>query len=317
LAKALGFELPRSAPSSLIAVILALSGLLVGLSFGLQRLDWGLGLPNGSLEPFFTTMWQVQAGIAALALPILIFVVERSRDDPRAAFRSPDILLRDSYAYHIMAFSFIVVGHIGIDQAWFGTSATVAIFDLTLLGITLVLAMYAYFKVVQLLMSSSLLQERSVALAKERLADEAWRTGWKLTGADLMRRELDALGVQRWTFEPEDPAIHVTLSITVDMAQYLDDVDLNAMRRLIERLPRKSDVSASTDAPSLEIPSSEEGPATSSGPVMWYLMDFGGLVSPPSTGFLRLRRDAFDDLHVESLQHAVAACVHLTDSHEF
>jgi hypothetical protein len=107
LGKTLGFDLTRSAPLVVMTLIVLLSAVLALCSLALSYLSWHLGLPNStSLGDVYTTMWQVQAGIAALALPVLLFVVERSRDDPRAVFRSPEILLRDSYAYHILAFSF-------------------------------------------------------------------------------------------------------------------------------------------------------------------------------------------------------------------
>ncbi|MFL5963980.1 MAG: hypothetical protein ACJ757_13920 [Gaiellaceae bacterium] len=313
IGKTLGFELPRSTPLLVMEVIVASTLVLAACSVGLNFLSWRLGLPIGaSLNDLYTTMWQVQAGIAALALPVLLFVVERSRDDPRAAFRSPEILLRDSYAYQIMAFSFIVVGHIGLDLAWFGSSAAVVLFDLVLVALTLVLAMYAYFKVVQLLMSSSLLHDRSLALGNERMADAAWRSGRLLKGGELLRREFETAGVNRWLFQNEDAATQLTISIKTSEPKYLDDVDLPALRRFLNRLPRKSDVDASTTQ---TFPTAS--PTTTPEPAIWYLLDYGRLIRPPGVAFLRIRRDAFEDIDEAGITSALNACVHLRASDDF
>jgi hypothetical protein len=316
LGETLGFDLTRSAPLFVMALIVLLLAVLALCSLALSYLSWHLGLPKGtSLSDLYTTMWQVQAGIAALALPVLLFVVERSRDDPRAVFRSAEILLRDSYAYHILAFSFVVVGHIGLDLAWFGSSRSVVLLDLVLVGLTLLLAMYAYFKVVQLIMSSSLLRDRSVALAKERLADAAWRTGRRLKGADLLQKEFDDLGVNRWVFETEDEAEQFTVSIRTDMPKYLDDVDVTTLRRFLNRLPRKSDADASTDQVLTAI--AAPAAATPPEPGIWYLLDYGSLIRPTATPFLRFRRDAFEDLDEATVASVVTSCVHLKASDDF
>jgi hypothetical protein len=315
LGKTLGFDLTRSAPLFVIALIVVLLAVLALCSVALSYLSWHLGLPRGaSIGDLYTTMWQVQAGIAALALPVLLFVVERSRDDPRAVFRSPEILLRDSYAYHIMAFSFVVVGHIGLDLAWFGSSPPVLLLDLVLVGLTLVLAMYAYFKVVQLIMSSSLLRDRSIALARERLADAAWRTSRRLEGGELLRREFESLGVNPWVFETEDEATQLTISIRTDMPKYLDDVDVTTLRRFLNRLPRKTDVDATTNqALTATAPTATTPPQ----PAIWYLLDYGTLVRPTATPFLRFRRDAFEGLDEATIVSVVTACVHLKASDDF
>jgi hypothetical protein len=307
--KTFGLDLTRSAPFVvMLLIVVALGALTIG-SFALHFVRWHVGLPQGpALGDLYTAMWQVQAGIAALALPVLLFVVERSRDDPRAVFRSPEVLLRDSYAYHIMAFSFMVVAHIGLDIAWFGSSRTVVLLDLVLVGATLLLAMYAYFKVVQLIMSSSLLRDRSIVLAKERLADAAWRTSRRLKGAERLRKEFDAIGVDLWIFEDIDPANQFTVSISTDIPRYIDDVDLTTLRRFLSRLPRQADVDATTDAVLTADPSTATTPAK---PEVWYLLGYGNQVSPPETPFLRFRRDAFDNLDEASIASVVNACVHL------
>jgi hypothetical protein len=297
-----------------MALIVLLSAVLALCSLALSYVSWHLGLPK-SLADLYTTMWQVQAGIAALALPVLLFVVERSRDDPRAVFRSPEILLRDSYAYHILAFSFVVVGHIGLDLAWFGSSPSVVLLDLVLVVLTLVLAMYAYFKVVQLIMSSSLLRDRSVALAKERLADAAWRTGRRLKGGELLRTEFEDLGMNRWVFETEDEAEQFTVSIRTNTPKYLDDVHVTTLRRFLNRLPRKTDADATTNQAltATAVPTATTPPE----PAIWYLLDYGSLIRPAATPFLRFRRDAFEDLDEATVVSVVTACVHLNASDDF
>jgi hypothetical protein len=317
LGKTLGyFDLPRSSAGVVMALIVAMWTVLALVSLALSYVGARVGLPTGtSLDNLDTTMWQVQAGIAALALPVLLFVVERSRDDPRAVFRSPEILLRDSYAYQVLAFSFVVVGHIGLDLAWFGSSPAVVLLDLALVGMTLLLAVYAYFKVVQLIMSSSLLRDRSIALAKERLADGAWRTGRRLKGQELLRTELERIGLRPWVFETEDDAAQLTVPIRTDTPRYLDDVDVLTLGAFLESLPRATDSGASTGqglspAPASTTPAPPE-------PSIWYFLDYGSLIRPPATPFLRFRRDAFQGLDDATVTSVVAACVHLRASDDF
>lgn len=101
--------------------------ILAGLLVFLIALSWGLTFVPGhvsALPPLtqrvsvFTTMWQVQAGIAALALPVLTFVIERARDDQQAAAPSAEVLGRESWSFLIIGFSFVVVARMGIDLAF-------------------------------------------------------------------------------------------------------------------------------------------------------------------------------------------------------
>jgi hypothetical protein len=74
----------------------------VGLAaVGTSAVSWALSLCGGAnlvaLEgdrfvAAYTTMWQVQAGIAAVALPVLLFVIELSKDERQAATRSHEVL---------------------------------------------------------------------------------------------------------------------------------------------------------------------------------------------------------------------------------
>jgi uncharacterized membrane protein len=45
---------------------------------------------------FFSTLWQVQAELSAAALPILIFVIELSKDQNNLATRSSQVLIRET-----------------------------------------------------------------------------------------------------------------------------------------------------------------------------------------------------------------------------
>ena len=135
--------------------------------------DWHLrflgAVAAGARLNVFTTMWQVQAGVAAIALPILLFVVESARDQQRAALPTGEVLIRESAALPIIAFSFFVTIRIGIDLTWFRSRTGVFLVDVGLTATTIVLALYAYQAVLRLNFSPARLRSSSIALVEEKM----------------------------------------------------------------------------------------------------------------------------------------------------
>jgi hypothetical protein len=133
----------------------------------------GLNLVSGpELDSGYSTLWQVQAGIAAVALPLLIFVIERSRDTPEAASTSAEVLILNSYALPIIAFALAVTFNIGVNLAN-GETATTFTIDLALFGATCLLTLVAYYRVVRLLFTPHELKARSRQLQRERAIESS------------------------------------------------------------------------------------------------------------------------------------------------
>jgi hypothetical protein len=70
----------------------------------------------------FGTLWQVDAAIAAIALPLLLFVIELSKDDKQAVTRSHEVLIRSTSLVFILTLSAAGLLKVGIDALWFPNS---------------------------------------------------------------------------------------------------------------------------------------------------------------------------------------------------
>jgi hypothetical protein len=180
-------------------------GLILSIPLSLalaELLTAPLGLSSHSaLGSAYGTMWQVQGAVAAIALPILLFVIQLSGERRDLAARTAEVLIRQSWAFFIIAFSLLGTVRIGVDVAWWGTSASVFALDLTLIfALTIALALWAYLRVLQLLFRPALLKEKSLDLSRERMSRTQESSIRLRLGNNMLLRGLAAAGIRYWPF---------------------------------------------------------------------------------------------------------------------
>jgi len=265
---------------------------LVALSLGLHFADAQLpGLPrDGDRISVFTAMWQVQAGIAALALPVLLFVIERSRDERQAALHSAEVLGRESWSFPIIGLSFVVLARMGIDMTWFSGNQLVFVTDLFLFLLTLVGALFAYYQVLQLILSPPRLRDRSIELAKQKTRNVLMQSVKVRIGNNRLFQRLADFGVGWWPFGPtvRDEADYLVLDCP--HSGYFVDLHLSKFELFVLRLPWLTQAARAASEPSQPTPS-EEPPDRS----VWLLHRYADRVTEGDLGFVRLRRASFSD----------------------
>jgi hypothetical protein len=195
----------------------------------------GLNLVSGpELDSGYSTLWQVQAGIAAVALPLLIFVIERSRDTPEAASTSAEVLILNSYALPTIAFALAVTFNIGVNLANGETATTFAI-DLALFGATCLLTLVAYYRVIRLLFTPHELRAQSRQLQRERAIESSLDSLRSRASLRLLGVAMREVGLR---FDPGGPAPRSgRLLLTSNRGGVLRDMDLDKLKRFVDELP--------------------------------------------------------------------------------
>jgi hypothetical protein len=195
--------------TTIVAASLALIGLSVLLALGHVHLSL---LPTtGDRISVYTSMWQVQAGIAALALPVLIFVIERARDERQAALHTAEVLGRESWSWPIIAFAFVGVARMGIDLTLFSGEQLVFLSDVGVLLLTVLLTLFAYFRVLRVILRPSLLRDRSILLASEKTRDVLLESVRLRIANNKLFQNAATFGVGYWPFGGSEDADHFVL----------------------------------------------------------------------------------------------------------
>jgi len=250
----------------------------------------------GARLTVFTTMWQVQAGVAAIALPILLFVVEAARDQQRAALPTGEVLIRESVALPIIAFSFLVTVRIGIDLFWFRNRTGVFVLDLVLTAATVVSALYAYQAVLRLNFSPAQMRDRSIALVEEKMRGVLLRSVKVRIGNNFLISQIRAVGISYWPFGAKRRENAEILLLRAPRDGYLSDIHVEALKQFVTRLPWRVE------------PDDKD-------PAVWLTKLYGDHLRR-SDGLMRLRRSAFHMLNQELLEAQLAKVVKVGDTDE-
>lgn len=106
--------------------------LVIACAFGISLfISWILAvlapstflINEAKLRGYYVAMWQVQGSIAAFALPLVIVVIEFSKDLRHVAGRRPEALIRESWIFPIIVGALFGTLRLGIDVYWFLSEA--------------------------------------------------------------------------------------------------------------------------------------------------------------------------------------------------
>lgn len=157
----------------LVFAILVLFSLLA-----LLLMPGKLFLASYNLKDYFLTILQVQGTIAAVALPLLIVVIEFSKDDRYVLVKRPEVLMRESWVFPIIAFALLGVAKIGLDIVFF-LNELVFWLDIFLVLIgTVIFTIVAYARMLSALLNPRKMKKGSVKLIMnmvERQLDKTMR----------------------------------------------------------------------------------------------------------------------------------------------
>lgn len=303
----------------------AIQVILLGLLFSIP-LSWGLCLWDprvlslGNMDRVlsaYTTMWQVQAGIAAVALPILLFIIGLSKDDKQAAMRSHEVLIRETGVFPIIVFSLAGTFRIGLDIALFPKESVFLLdFILAFLG-TIILAVFAYLSALKLLFSPARMKKRAMAVAKEKM-DASLDASIEIRIANnLLFQKLAELKMGFWQFTPDRHEADQYLIVGIPTLGTLSDIHLGRLENFVHELswkiPSKTHVITEPDPQAEEI-----GSITGSREreFVWVMKRYGEAVTKKHNGLIRLDKAAFDDLDANALEAQIGNFVRVSPTDE-
>jgi hypothetical protein len=248
----------------------------------------------GDLRTAFTAMWQVQAGVAAVALPILLFAIELSRDDRQIVLRTHEVLIRETWIFPIIAFSIAGTVKIGCDLSWFGREAVFLIDLFLIFHLTLIFTLFAYYQALMLLFNPAKLKSRSMKVAREKM-EESLDSSIELRLANnLLLEKLEGLKVGALLTPPGYPGPQFT-TLKASKLGRITDINLDRLEAFIKGLPwkyshhsfRLTDLDLAIQEPIT--------PPHLSGTRVWFLVTYQQILTRQDNSLVCLQRDAFDE----------------------
>jgi hypothetical protein len=203
----------------------------------------------------------------------------------------------------------------GIDMSWFAENRLVFLSDVALFLLTLVAAIFAYYRVLQLILSPSRMRERSIALAQEKTRSVLMQSVRVRIGNNRLLGQVDRFGVDYWPFGTSAREKAHYLILDSPQAGYFVDLHVSEFETFVIRLPWLAQPARSAPEPSQPTPS-EEPPDRS----VWLLHRYGDLITEDDLGFIRLRRESFADFtdaDKQVLEAGLRTFVRVSESDEF
>lgn len=191
-------------------------------------------IANEEMITFFSTLWQVQGGISAAALPILIFVIELSKDEQRAAKRSAEVLARETYIFPIIFFSLVVTAKIGIDTCFYSRDS-IYYSDILLFILTILLSCFAYYKALSIILNRTKLKKQSFKLLKEKMSKCLDYSIETRIGQNILIKEMGALGIAYNYFLGRDNSDAYEF-LETSTEGIVDDINLKTFKKFIHSL---------------------------------------------------------------------------------
>jgi hypothetical protein len=275
---------------------------IIGCLFGLSiTISWVVSIfapstfliSEDKLRDSYLAMWQVQGAIAAFALPLLIVVIEFSKDLRHVAGKRPEALIRESWIFPIIVFALFGTVRLGIDIYWF-LNELVFIFDLIFILIgTICFSIIAYMRMLSILLNTQKMKQYSLALIKDLMASQLDKTIRQRIANNILLRDLRELGLEVTPFSgtrQEDKEI----TLRYHNPGILCDINIGKLASFVKELPRKdfnakeSTGTVGSDFESVQKPSARKYPQIS------WTKRYGQAITPEDNSLIVLDKSQYD-----------------------
>jgi len=145
--------------------------------------------PADDGRPALLTLWQVDAAIVAIGIPLLTLIIQSARTQEVLALSEAEVVLTGSRVRSLFALCAFGLVEIGVAVAWLASDATLALQFVLVFIPTLIAIGYAYAAALSLLMNPADLRRRSSRLLQDKLS-AAISDRWIRRRADEMLRSL-------------------------------------------------------------------------------------------------------------------------------
>lgn len=257
---------------------------------------------EGTLRDFFLTMWQVQGAVAAVALPLLIVVIQFSRDLRQAATRRPEALIQETWVFPIIVFALAGTARLGMDIVLFNSEPVFwADFFLVFLA-TLSLTVLAYVRMLSVLLSPLRMKKSSMRVVRNKMNSQLDQTIEERVANMILFGKLGDMGMEYWPYSPgpEEEERYIVLRTSAIGA--LRDVHLGKLEMFINRLPRKEPGLVSFGVSELEIEKGKSLRESQPQRYIWWMKRYGQSITSQNDGILRLDRSLFNISDPEFLE---------------
>jgi|GEM_PF-5962025 len=194
---------PRAASILMVIVVVALAYPIQWIVTVLSgRPDTAIASP--SLREILGTLFQAHVTVAGVALPILLFFIERAEEEEETRLPVSEVMVRESWISPVTAFALLSSVKIALDYVILGASKSVLLVDASMFCLILILTTRVIFQTLKLSFSRATIKEKGLELVRERAADSAERSinlrlaeGILLGAAERMRVGYWVFGVDR------------------------------------------------------------------------------------------------------------------------
>lgn len=300
----LGFRtlIVPSASSAWVIVILSLATLPVSWMSSLWQPSF-LSLDDADLVVgTLQTMWQVQAAIAGVAVPLLVFLIQSAKDQGGAATHTHDVLVRNSLIFPLVVYSLMGTLEIGIAVLSFPRGAVALVDFILILLPTVGFAVFAYLTVLRLLFAPARLRSEGMKVVRERMAKSLDASIDIRVGNNLLFACLRDVGVDYWPFSSSRDEADEYVTLRAHRAGVISDLHLGKLIALIESLPPKSDERAGVVGVTESTSSSVREVSTPDQEAVWLLKKYGQRIGSKDLAIVRIRRSSFGELRSDALE---------------
>ncbi len=256
----------------------------------------------------YLAMWQVQGAIAAVALPLLIVVIEFSKELRDVAGKRPEALIRESWIFPIIIFALVGTIRIGIDIGFF-LNELVFWIDLFLVFIgTICFTIIAYKRMLSVLLDSQEMKQSSVALMKDLMAIQLDNTIKRRIANNLLIKIVKEIGFEFTSFVPSLDRYSNATILKYHNSGYLCDINLKQLETFQKELlgkatlQRRSEVRNNSQLE--DVKSSEKVDLR-----IWWMKQFDQHIKSADSGIIKIDNIQYSTSIVRELEAQLAKII--------
>jgi hypothetical protein len=286
------------------AVQFILTVFFILLLFRYSFKQLGFLAPNDqNIKDFFGNLLQAHITVSGVALPILLFLVEKLQRDEEAIFPRYEVIIRESWLLPGIVFSLVGAIQISIDYFLLPLDAYALAFDSIVFIATVGFLLLAIYQTLRLSFDRGLLKDKGQKLVREKVAVSTQKSIDTRLADGILYSGLTALGITRYPGGVDRDArqrFHVLDAVRTGIIR---DINLFGIEELIQHLkiliPAKKASSIASDA-ELQSPETDRQDLIPSESKLYIAKTIGALVTEIDTGLMLFERgsvEVFEELN--------------------
>ena len=201
---------------------------------------------------------QAHVTVAGVALPILIFFMQRAKEEEETRLPASELMTLESWAFPVSVFAFLGAIKMSLDFSLLPGSLSALLVDVGIFTLTVLLTVRVVFRTLKLSFSRAELREKGLLLIREKATMSAEHSVLARLAENILLREARHLRVGFWPFGV-GPAEHEQFFVLESHGQVrVTDVNLSGLREFIDELRFKPGVATAGPIPPAQAAGGEE-----------------------------------------------------------